>query len=48
LDEKFQVEFAELLENDDKRKALGNEIRALAKVDATKAIVDEIEKLLNV
>jgi UDP-N-acetylglucosamine--N-acetylmuramyl-(pentapeptide) pyrophosphoryl-undecaprenol N-acetylglucosamine transferase len=48
LDEKFQPEFAELLENDDKRKALGNEIRALAKVDATKAIVDEIEKLLNV
>ncbi|WP_370390773.1 undecaprenyldiphospho-muramoylpentapeptide beta-N-acetylglucosaminyltransferase [uncultured Winogradskyella sp.] len=48
LDEKFQFEFAELLENDDKRKALGDGIKALAKVDATKAIVDEIEKLLNV
>lgn len=48
LDEKFQTEFTELLENDDKRKALGDGIKALAKVDATKAIVDEIELLLNV
>lgn len=46
LDSDFQNAFLELISNEDKRKELSENIKALALVNATKDIVDEVEKLL--
>ena len=47
LDEKFEKTFAELCANSQMQKDLSVNIRKMALPDATKHIVDEIEKLLN-
>lgn len=47
LDADFQKEFSELISNEEKRKELSKNIEDLALVNATNAIVDEVEKLLN-
>ena len=47
LDTDFQNEFSELISNENKRKELSKNIEALALVNATKDIVDEVEKMLN-
>jgi UDP-N-acetylglucosamine--N-acetylmuramyl-(pentapeptide) pyrophosphoryl-undecaprenol N-acetylglucosamine transferase len=47
LDTQFQNTFSDLMSNDEKRKKLGEKIKGLAKVNATKDIVNEIEKLLR-
>ncbi|SDH00560.1 undecaprenyldiphospho-muramoylpentapeptide beta-N-acetylglucosaminyltransferase [Winogradskyella thalassocola] len=47
LDADFQSEFSELMSNEEKRKELSKHIEALALVNATNAIVDEVEKLLK-
>ncbi|EPR74806.1 UDP-N-acetylglucosamine--N-acetylmuramyl- (pentapeptide) pyrophosphoryl-undecaprenol N-acetylglucosamine transferase [Winogradskyella psychrotolerans RS-3] len=47
LDTDFQTEFSELMSNDKKQKELSENIEALALVNATNAIVDEVEKLLG-
>ncbi|WP_115461192.1 undecaprenyldiphospho-muramoylpentapeptide beta-N-acetylglucosaminyltransferase [Winogradskyella aurantiaca] len=47
LDETFEDIFSNLLESEDLRKQLSDNIRLLAKTGATKDIVDEIEKLLR-
>ncbi len=47
LDEEFELIFSDLLQSDTKRLQLGANIKALALPDATKHIVDEIEKLLK-
>ncbi|WP_299127584.1 undecaprenyldiphospho-muramoylpentapeptide beta-N-acetylglucosaminyltransferase [uncultured Winogradskyella sp.] len=47
LDAEFQNEFAALISKQEKRKELSNNIEALALVNATNAIVDEVEKLIN-
>ncbi|WP_178990341.1 undecaprenyldiphospho-muramoylpentapeptide beta-N-acetylglucosaminyltransferase [Winogradskyella schleiferi] len=47
LDTDFQNEFSELITNEDKQKELSKNIKALALVNATNAIVDEVEKLLK-
>ena len=47
LDTDFQNEFSELISNQDKQNELSKNIKALALVNATKDIVDEVEKLLN-
>ncbi|MFC4632854.1 undecaprenyldiphospho-muramoylpentapeptide beta-N-acetylglucosaminyltransferase [Dokdonia ponticola] len=46
LDEKFETELELLLQDKEQREALGTAIKALALPDATKHIVDEVEKLL--
>lgn len=46
LNSDFQNKFSELISNEDKRKELGKNIEALALVNATNDIVDEVEKLL--
>ena len=46
LGAKFQHELDSLLTDDTKRERLGNAIKELALPDATKHIVDEVEKLL--
>jgi UDP-N-acetylglucosamine--N-acetylmuramyl-(pentapeptide) pyrophosphoryl-undecaprenol N-acetylglucosamine transferase len=47
LDTDFQTEFSELMSNEEKQKELSKNIEALALVNATNAIVDEVEKLLR-
>ncbi|WP_407557357.1 undecaprenyldiphospho-muramoylpentapeptide beta-N-acetylglucosaminyltransferase [Winogradskyella sp. 4-2091] len=47
LDADFQNEFSALISNEDKQKELSKHIEALALVNATNDIVDEVEKLLN-
>ena len=46
LDERFEIEFLSLLNSEKKQKMLGENIKKLARPDATKAIVAEIENLL--
>jgi len=46
LDTVFQDTFSGLMASPDKQKQLGQNIKKLALVDATKQIVDEVEKLL--
>jgi UDP-N-acetylglucosamine--N-acetylmuramyl-(pentapeptide) pyrophosphoryl-undecaprenol N-acetylglucosamine transferase len=48
LDNQFKPVFSELVGNEEKRKTLGDKIKSLALVDATKDIVNEVEKLLNI
>ncbi|WP_299520014.1 undecaprenyldiphospho-muramoylpentapeptide beta-N-acetylglucosaminyltransferase [Winogradskyella sp.] len=47
LEFEFQNQFSGLLANDEKRKILSHNIEALALVNATNDIVDEVEKLLR-
>ncbi|OYQ33259.1 undecaprenyldiphospho-muramoylpentapeptide beta-N-acetylglucosaminyltransferase [Flavobacterium cyanobacteriorum] len=47
LDTQFQNVFGDLISNTEKQLRLGENIKKLAKVNATKDIVDEIEKLLK-
>ncbi len=47
LDTQFQNMFSELISNEEKRKTLSKNIEALALVNATNDIVDEVEKLLT-
>ncbi|WP_282041230.1 undecaprenyldiphospho-muramoylpentapeptide beta-N-acetylglucosaminyltransferase [Winogradskyella flava] len=47
LDAEFQNQFSELIGNEDKRNELSKNIEALALVNATNDIVDEVEKLLK-
>ena len=47
LESDFKVEFSKLISNEVKQKELSKNIEALALVNATNAIVDEVEKLLS-
>lgn len=47
LDQEFKRQFVELISSEEKQKQLSENIKKLAKPNATKDIVDEIEKLLN-
>lgn len=47
LDTQFQNVFSDLLENTKKQQKLGENIKKLAKVNATKDIVEEVTKLLK-
>lgn len=47
LDTQFQPVFEDLLKNTDKQRRLSENIEKLAKVNATKDIVEEVEKLLS-
>ncbi|WP_225035085.1 undecaprenyldiphospho-muramoylpentapeptide beta-N-acetylglucosaminyltransferase [Winogradskyella sp. SM1960] len=47
LDTEFQMEFSELMSNETKKEELSKNIEALALVNATNDIVDEVEKLLK-
>ncbi len=47
LDKEFELTFSDLLRSDTKRLQFGANIKALALPNATKHIVDEIEKLLK-
>lgn len=47
LDTQFQNVFGDLLGNPEKQQKLGNNIKKLAKVNATKDIVDEVTRLLK-
>jgi UDP-N-acetylglucosamine--N-acetylmuramyl-(pentapeptide) pyrophosphoryl-undecaprenol N-acetylglucosamine transferase len=47
LDTQFQNVFGDLISNTEKQQRLGENIKKLAKVNATKDIVNEIEKLLR-
>ncbi len=47
LENEFETVFAKLLASNEQQEALSNNIKKLALPDATKHIVDEIEKLLN-
>lgn len=47
LDINFENEFSDLTSSEEKQKALSENIKKLAKPNATKDIVEEIEKLLN-
>jgi UDP-N-acetylglucosamine--N-acetylmuramyl-(pentapeptide) pyrophosphoryl-undecaprenol N-acetylglucosamine transferase len=44
----FKTEFEELLKDENKRENLGRNIKKLALPNATKSIVEEIEKLINI
>lgn len=46
LEAKFEIEFSSLLTSTEKQNSLSENIKKLAKPDATKHIVEEIEKLL--
>ena len=46
LDEKFEIEFSTLLASEERQKQLSENIKKMAKPNATKDIVAEIEKLL--
>jgi UDP-N-acetylglucosamine--N-acetylmuramyl-(pentapeptide) pyrophosphoryl-undecaprenol N-acetylglucosamine transferase len=48
LEDKFDAEFLEVLKSEDKQKALSDSIRKLALINATKDIVNEVEKLLRI
>ena len=47
LDEKFEILFADLISNEDLQKNLGENMKKLAKPNATKEIVEEIIKLIK-
>ncbi|MEM1001860.1 MAG: undecaprenyldiphospho-muramoylpentapeptide beta-N-acetylglucosaminyltransferase [Bacteroidota bacterium] len=47
LEETFKDRFTQLLTSEDLRGKLSQNIKSLAKIEATKDIVDEIEKLIN-
>lgn len=47
LDVNFENKFSELITSEEKQKSLSENIKKLAKPDATKDIVEEIEKLLK-
>lgn len=47
LDSKFESTFSDLLSDENKQRKLGENILKLARPDATKEIVDEIEKLIK-
>ncbi|WP_053976104.1 undecaprenyldiphospho-muramoylpentapeptide beta-N-acetylglucosaminyltransferase [Mangrovimonas xylaniphaga] len=47
LDNDFQSEFSKLLSSKEQRESLSKHIKTLALVNATKDIVDEVEKLLK-
>ncbi len=47
LDSDFQNHFSELISNEEKQSELSTNIETLALVNATNAIVDEVEKLLK-
>ena len=47
LEGRFQEEFLDLLYSEERQETLSENIKKLAKPDATKAIVEEIEKLLK-
>ena len=47
LETEFEKQFSDLISNEEKRKKLSKNIEALALVDATNDIVDEVEKLLK-
>jgi UDP-N-acetylglucosamine--N-acetylmuramyl-(pentapeptide) pyrophosphoryl-undecaprenol N-acetylglucosamine transferase len=47
LDANFENTFSQLLNSEEKQKTLGNNIKKLALVSATKDIADEVEKLLK-
>ena len=47
LDSDFQNQFYDLISNEEKQLELSRNIEALALVNATNAIVDEVEKLLK-
>ncbi len=47
LDSRLFSEVFSLMNNEEKRKTLSAKIKSLAKPDATKQIVDEVEKLIN-
>lgn len=47
LEDTFETVFTELFKSEEKQKELSQNIKKLAMPDATKHIVDEIEKLLN-
>ena len=47
LDADFEIRFSELLNSIEKQKTLSQNIKKLALVNATKDIVDEVEKLLE-
>jgi UDP-N-acetylglucosamine--N-acetylmuramyl-(pentapeptide) pyrophosphoryl-undecaprenol N-acetylglucosamine transferase len=47
LEERFEIEFSALLHSEEKQKELSENIQKLAKPNATKDIVAEIEKLLK-
>lgn len=47
LDSSFEKEFSELIASEAKQKALSENIKKLAKPNATKDIVEEIEKLMK-
>ena len=47
LDSDFEKTFLDLISNEEKRKELSKNIEALALVNATNDIVNEVEKLLK-
>ena len=47
LEVDFENKFSQLVNSNEKRETLGENIKKLALVNATKDIVDEVEKLLN-
>lgn len=47
LDSTFESEFSDLVHSEEKQRMLSANIKKLARPDATRDIVDEIEKLLN-
>ena len=47
LDKKFSTVFNDLISNENLQKELSDNIKKLAKVNATKEIVDEIEKIIG-
>lgn len=47
LDARFEIEFSDLLNSEEQQKRLSDNIKKLAKPDATKEIVEELEMLLQ-
>ncbi|WP_375238261.1 undecaprenyldiphospho-muramoylpentapeptide beta-N-acetylglucosaminyltransferase [Aurantibacter sp.] len=47
LDNRFEVQFSELINSEEKQQLLSRNIKELALVNATKDIVNEVEKLLK-
>ena len=47
LEERFTLEFTNLIKDESRQKKLGEAIKQLAKPKATQAIVDEVEKLIK-
>ena len=47
LEERFEIEFLNVLNSEERKEKLSKNIKQLAKTNATKHIVDEVEKLLK-